>query len=505
MEKQEKSDSVTDNRQEVSGEVEEISRPEVDAAIEAELAEEKYDKFAGANGAVVSGDIFGDADKKRSLTGMLKDKKVIAVAVALVALLLLLASILGSGSKKSSDDANKADFGKEAETMQAASKAMQDIRSYAYEGKIDFSFETKNDADKAYSMDYRIMSSGITDKTNEQDPSYHAKVSYHVSSDLGGVKDKTDLDTESLHIDGKDLLRLNAFTAEGSKADAKAAGLQSLFKDNAGSWYEVNAEERAKLYGATMSYFSLPTEGVSGLNAIGTGGANDLSRILSDEKLLTFMKDLGEEQVGEVDAVHYEVGVDAQEALSVIADLLGEELNDGNEDFDKFKQAVEYTLGNMDFEVWIGKDDKLVHRFKASGAFDRDFLIALDDKLSEIDGGEYSFFDENTPETAFNLDLDYTLSGFGASSVGRGVEAKSFGEIATRLEAAAGAANTAAVPTPSDRDGDGLGDADEATYGADADKPDTDGDGYKDGEEVKNGYDPIVAGSARLDYSKIAK
>ncbi len=48
---------------------------------------------------------------------------------------------------------------------------------------------------------------------------------------------------------------------------------------------------------------------------------------------------------------------------------------------------------------------------------------------------------------------------------------------------------------PPDRDGDGLPDAEEPTYGTDPDNPDTDGDGLSDGEEVALGTDPTMADS----------
>jgi len=49
-----------------------------------------------------------------------------------------------------------------------------------------------------------------------------------------------------------------------------------------------------------------------------------------------------------------------------------------------------------------------------------------------------------------------------------------------------------------DDDLDRLSNAKEIIYGSSINTPDTDGDGYLDGEEVENGYDPIVAGSAKL-------
>ena len=67
------------------------------------------------------------------------------------------------------------------------------------------------------------------------------------------------------------------------------------------------------------------------------------------------------------------------------------------------------------------------------------------------------------------------------------------------------------VPSPiydnseikNDSDGDGLSDVLEDVYKTDKNNPDTDGDGYLDGNEVENGYDPLVPGSAKLDYGKM--
>jgi len=51
-----------------------------------------------------------------------------------------------------------------------------------------------------------------------------------------------------------------------------------------------------------------------------------------------------------------------------------------------------------------------------------------------------------------------------------------------------------------DSDNDGLTDDEEDNiWFTDPNNPDTDGDGYLDGDEVDNGYDPLIAGSARLE------
>ncbi|RHW25929.1 Stk1 family PASTA domain-containing Ser/Thr kinase [Nocardioides immobilis] len=50
---------------------------------------------------------------------------------------------------------------------------------------------------------------------------------------------------------------------------------------------------------------------------------------------------------------------------------------------------------------------------------------------------------------------------------------------------------TSAPPPPTDTDGDGLSDEDEATLGTDPNNPDSDGDTYSDGDEVAAGSDPL--------------
>jgi len=66
------------------------------------------------------------------------------------------------------------------------------------------------------------------------------------------------------------------------------------------------------------------------------------------------------------------------------------------------------------------------------------------------------------------------------------------------------ASNTNAIEIPSilegsiDSDKDGLTDNEEELYTTELKMPDTDGDGYLDGQEVKDGYNPKVAGNSKL-------
>jgi len=58
--------------------------------------------------------------------------------------------------------------------------------------------------------------------------------------------------------------------------------------------------------------------------------------------------------------------------------------------------------------------------------------------------------------------------------------------------------NLTPPPLSSDADSDGLTDLEENLIGSSISRPDTDSDGYTDGREVIAGYDPLIAGSAKL-------
>lgn len=57
---------------------------------------------------------------------------------------------------------------------------------------------------------------------------------------------------------------------------------------------------------------------------------------------------------------------------------------------------------------------------------------------------------------------------------------------------------TADARSPMDNDGDGLALIQELLLSTDPWSVDTDGDGFTDGDEVAHGYDPLIAGGARL-------
>lgn len=61
------------------------------------------------------------------------------------------------------------------------------------------------------------------------------------------------------------------------------------------------------------------------------------------------------------------------------------------------------------------------------------------------------------------------------------------------------------LPSSPDTDNDGLTDVEESLWGTASSLSDTDQDTYADGKEVRDGYDPVLPGDARLESSTLVK
>lgn len=398
-----------------------------------------------------------------------------------------------------------------AGTMKDSFAAMKDVKSYSYDGTMKFYYKYKDEQSKAYNTNFQIKSSGIADKSDEH-PGFYSSVAYNAYSNINSADSEADLAAESLSKDGVEYLKPVNFSVQGAKS-AETAELERELKSDAGKWYTVSTEERGKFYETTMRYFSMPTQ-LLNMEDLGKGSGDDLSGILSDGKLFSFKKDLGSEKINNSDTAHYQVTLETTEAFTLAADMLSQaaaqgddsaagildELRRNTKESGALKQAVDFALEQVDLELWIGKKDKFIYRFRLSGSFNRDFLRSMEEKLNELYGSAYAADTKNIPDVEFGFDFDYTLDGFNSSHVTKPDTADTFAEVLKRLQSGGTGAGTGV-----DTDGDGLSSEQEKFYGTDASKADTDGDGFSDGDEVKNGFDPTIPGSVRLDYDKLNK
>ena len=489
-----------------------------------ETASDKYEEFADRSTGlhlpafaadeegVDSENGFSAPKKKRfSLNpALIGKKKIVAIALLLVLCAVGVFYFIGKKDNKAATP-----VGSESPIISAAMKAMQGVQSYSYAGTMSFKRTLKTAANE-YGMEYQVIYNGVADKGTQGDPSAYSSVVYDTVRSAGENKRETSIGLESVIIGGKQYLKLDNLLIAGTEEVSKAATLESGLKGFSGSWYLVSDENYGKFYTEVKDYAFLPDD----LNLLDVKSVDDFNEVFN-HKLLTSPQDMGTEAVGEIETSHYKVGLNTRGAIEFISSLaekgmdggksadmtkILQELKTNSQEDDKFKKMVDYVMQNVGIEIWIGKNDNLIHRFRISGAFDRSAIGSFYDKLGEVYGGSYASKGEDIKDESMNFDIDYTLSGFDSAKVREPEGAKDFTEVIERLKSLnPDMAVTASSSSAVDTDTDGLSDEQEKIYGSDANKSDTDGDGYSDGAKVKGGYDPVVSGSARLDYSKLNK
>lgn len=179
---------------------------------------------------------------------------------------------------------------------------------------------------------------------------------------------------------------------------------------------------------------------------------------------------------------------------------------------EKYKNLIGKAANNINVEVWIGKNDRLMHKVKVDGKFDKKFLEMIEEKIiAEKESINPEMLkDEDRPSKSIgeaNIGFDMYLN---MSDVNKPIEinepegAWNLLKVFEEISGGSFQYNNPYNSIPeSDSDSDGSTDDMEEFYGTDKNNPDTDGDGHKDGEEVNHGYDPLLPGNAKLDYEKL--
>lgn len=492
-------------------------------------AAEKYDDFAKEDSIdsrhfsledeIKTDNSFATSEEKRGLgTILAKSKKKILIAVAL---LLLIAVAAAAYLLTQKNDAPAVTSQEQGDTIVKSSmEAMKAVKSYNYEGKLDFGFDTKENSlgssDSTTEVGISIDHNGVVDYSNADAPASYSALALDINTNSGEEKATGKLGMELAYLDKTFYIKLKDFTySDGSDETAaslkQAEGFLEIVRNN---WYFVS-EADMQSFAQSVSGAEAPAE-----NAVNPESIAKLNEIINNHDLLRFYKDLGADTVNGTETYHYQVQMDSKEGFELAVELIKEslraqgedeaadsfeqELKDKTDEVNKAKELVDFVLNEMNAQIWIGKSDNMVYRVKIDGNFDKDFLYAFRDKVQAVYGeeGDSSAADETEAEINLNFNLDYTLSNFNTAAVRKPEDAKDLKKVIESFSGQSLDGMTSSLGA-TDTDSDGLSDEQEKFYGSDANKADTDGDGYKDGDEIKNGYDPTVAGSAKLDYSKL--
>ncbi len=452
---------------------------------------------------------FSSLEKKKFSLSAIDRKKAVSIFGAIVAVVLLAAAASYFLGKDKDLDGPSGD----SLILDPIMEAMRGVNSYSYDGAMSF-MRMLEVEEKQYGMEYQVIYKGVVEKA-EGGPFLYSSLVYDTVRSVNEAKSTTSVSMQSVAIDGKKYLKLDNLLIAGNSQASRAAVIENNLEGVTGNWYSVTDEDYRELYAIVRDYAFLPEK----LDLLSVRGVDNFNKIF-DYGFLSAPQDLGSELIEEIDTTHYRVNFDTNGVLQLITALSeggmeGEdggsvlaslrEIQDDPAQSEKFQKIVDYVMQKVSVEIWVGKDDNLIYRFRMTGEFDDDFMNGFYAKLENIYGESYASDESRDEKEGMSFDIDYTLSGFDTAKV-RDVEgAKNFAEVTEKLKIISPDTVVAIDKNAKDTDGDGLGDEDEKKYGSDPHKIDTDGDGYGDGSEVEGGYDPIVAGSARLDYDKLRK
>lgn len=499
--------------------------------------------------------------------------------------------------------------------IKSSMEAMKSLKTYASHGNVSLNLNMQ-DTEKKMNVEYKF-NIGLSDKADVSDVN-NPKGQYvaNVKADMKGEGGNEDYSAnfEGITFGQKEMyFKLNDY-------DLGTFGILmgpqiSTYK---GKWYFLDIEELKKMPGYNQENdFNVESYDM-----------NKIMEIVNKYEILKFKKDLGDSKLGDVDVYHYQVGVDGLAAVYMYLDILKETVASSYKDngfkkeaFEKgiaqmrkdaeenYRDLINEGFGNVEVELWIGKNDRYARRMIISGSLGEKYINkflnsamgsarakAMDAKIkSGVSGARPSlekYYDENngsyenfkpseysdlkpenikTNKNAYVIwsELSSTTDKFCVDSTGKSgyvlEEISGFGcpdslsdalkgekkeyvmseeeknnqNVKVNLNFSAdisysdfnkpveinkpeGAINfiqemnsslgsifsipsvdVVGNPNSADPDNDGLTDEMEIFFGTDASNPDTDGDGFKDGDEVNRGYDPLLPGSAKLDYDKL--
>ncbi len=379
--------------------------------------------------------------------------------------------------------------------IKSAMQEMQKVKTYSYDGVIEFDIKSENL--EGFNFDMELL--GKADQTDMEN--IKAFNNIKIASDVDdNQRFSVDLDTVQIG-QKKTYLKLNDFDfgVTGMIMGPRISPLKE-------KWYELDLEELERL-GAASS---------GDVSDIGmkTYDMNKILGLYSKYELLKFEKDLGDVKLGDIDAYHYKVKLDGIALIDFYTEMLKEMTTEQEfeemfgqieDNIKKYDYVVNDVVDNINMEVWIGKENKLIYRTKTSGIFDEKFAEMIGNKIIATEDFPTDGF---TRETIDDFEISFYID-INMRDFNKPVEINEPEEVENLMKALEKVLEefmrAGVTEGEIDTDTDGLPDYMENIYGSDPNNPDTDGDGYKDGEEVEGGYDPLISGNARLDYDKLFK
>jgi hypothetical protein len=307
--------------------------------------------------------------------------------------------------------------------------------------KADFSISASTDQGD---MEVKAGYDGSVDKTDEK----NMKVDLIGKASFGMMGISMEMGGEAMKIGDDGYFKITKIPSfllsyiSSSDSPLKANRWVKIGKDSSENLANKLKEKKDELYLTDEDIKSYTDGYSSGQEALSSQSEDQIKNILSNYELYSVAKEFPDEKIGQIEVYHYQVSVNKDVMKKVILEAVKSQVEkqpDSNFDEKSAGESLDKVLkaiGEMSGDIWIGKKDNLLYRFKtekeiSSSDFEdilsseekdaADSLAGGSDNITIKLGGQIDFSNYNgkvdikIPDKSDNFE-DLMISYIGSSS-----------------------------------------------------------------------------------------
>ncbi len=316
---------------------------------------------------------FDYQNASRNMFSSAENKKRIKPPIIVAILLILFLAIAGFASYYLLKDKNETTGKKETpqEIIKSSFEAMKGVSSYKIDGNTKFIVslkDMKNETSQNYNLDLGFKGEAEGTDINNSKSKYNVKAEFGMNID--GNSENLSAEVEGMNFGQKSVYyKLNSYNL-----GAVGMFMAPKIRPFKGKWYYLDVEEmEEKMNASSSDNFNI--EGYD---------PNKIMEIISKYEILKFKSDLGDAKIGDIDVYHYKAQPDGMAIAYMYLDVMKEmiknskdlqvdnidkNINNAKKEIEKNKNLINNIFKNIEFEVWIGKNDKYIYKIAIKGDY----------------------------------------------------------------------------------------------------------------------------------------
>ncbi len=238
------------------------------------------------------------------------------------------------------------------------------------------------------------------DISDVRNPKESSKIYLEAGMASEGGSIKASLDAEEKNINNKLVyFKLNSY-------DLGAIGFMygSYLSPYKGKWYKWDMNEYQKELEESSGMSISSDEINSAYDNLYSEMEQKIKKIFDEHDYLDVKKNLGDAKIGETDVYHYQIMINKDEVVDSYLELITEisdeyrknmnsarDLNSiareieftnkMKEEIKKYGYVIDIVLENLNTEVWIGKEDKFMHKILVTAKIDDELFKRIQEAM----------------------------------------------------------------------------------------------------------------------------